>query len=44
MGVVALAGRFATTSIPALAQETTCGTDRNIDIAEMTWPLLISMR
>ncbi|WP_116652773.1 glycine betaine ABC transporter substrate-binding protein [Pelagibacterium sediminicola] len=39
MGVVALAGTlFATTSIPALAQETTCGTDRNIDIAEMTWP------
>lgn len=39
MGVVALSGTlFAATSIPALAQETTCGTDRNIDIAEMTWP------
>ena len=29
---------FAATSVPALAQETTCGTDRTIDIAEMTWP------
>jgi glycine betaine/proline transport system substrate-binding protein len=39
MGVVALSGTlFAATSIPALAQESTCGTDRTIDIAEMTWP------
>lgn len=39
MGVVALsASMFATTSIPALAQDTQCGTDRTIDIAEMTWP------
>ncbi len=39
MGVVALSGTiFATTSIPALAQETACETDRTIDIAEMTWP------
>lgn len=40
IGVVAFAATlFATTSIPALAQEeTVCGTDRTIDIAEMTWP------
>lgn len=41
MGVVTLtASLFATTSIPALAQEdaASCGTDRTIDIAEMTWP------
>lgn len=39
IGVVALSGTlFATSSIPALAQETICGTDRTIDIAEMTWP------
>lgn len=28
----------ATFSTPAHAQETTCGTDKTIDIAEMTWP------
>lgn len=39
MGVAALSATiFATTSIPALAQETTCGTSRTLDIAEMTWP------
>jgi glycine betaine/proline transport system substrate-binding protein len=41
IGVVTLtATLFATTSIPALAQEdaASCGTDRTIDIAEMTWP------
>ena len=27
----------ATLALPAQAQET-CGTDRKIDIAEMTWP------
>lgn len=30
---------FSATSFPALAQDdTACGTDRKIDIAEMTWP------
>ncbi len=28
----------ATASLPVQAQDTTCGTDRTIDIAEMTWP------
>jgi glycine betaine/proline transport system substrate-binding protein len=28
----------ATFSGPAMAQDTACGTDRTIDIAEMTWP------
>ncbi|GGA62772.1 glycine betaine ABC transporter substrate-binding protein [Pelagibacterium lentulum] len=39
MGVVTFsAALLATASIPAVAQETNCGTDRTIDIAEMTWP------
>src|SRR3546814_17774973 len=28
----------ALSSQPVQAQQTACGTDRNIDIAEMTWP------
>ena len=35
-GAMVIAG--ATASLPVQAQDTTCGTDRTIDIAEMTWP------
>src|SRR5690554_738230 len=41
MGAVVFAANMvAATATPASAQEaaTTCGTDRTIDIAEMTWP------
>jgi glycine betaine/proline transport system substrate-binding protein len=37
-GVLAAALLSAAASLPVQAQETTCGTDRKIDIAEMTWP------
>ena len=38
---------LSATSLPALAQEAdsaTCGTDRTIDIAEMTWPSAAALR
>lgn len=39
-GTLAAAGLTlaAAASLPVQAQDTTCGTDRTIDIAEMTWP------
>jgi glycine betaine/proline transport system substrate-binding protein len=40
IAAVLTAALFSAVSLPAIAQDTaaTCGTDRTIDIAEMTWP------
>jgi glycine betaine/proline transport system substrate-binding protein len=35
---IAAAAGLAAMGSPALAQDTACGTDKTIDIAEMTWP------